>query len=182
MALQDKATTDGYDLQMQTNHLSHFLLAKELYPAVKAAAAARGEARIVHHSSISRNWPADLPMTADIAAQYLGKNGRRSVRESIYGTFTPSTQPARRWQPRRRRPGHGRPALGALPLLEARERVLLAGARRQAARRHQGALRGPGRRGNEPPGLLRCHQASMACAVTLDTHRSRARPRARPAP
>ena len=54
MALQDKATTDGFDLQMQTNHLSHFLLAKELYPAVKAAAAARGEARIVHHSSISR--------------------------------------------------------------------------------------------------------------------------------
>ncbi len=38
MALQDKATTDGFDLQMQTNHLSHFLLAKELYPAVKAAA------------------------------------------------------------------------------------------------------------------------------------------------
>ena len=75
MALQDKATTDGFDLQMQTNHLSHFLLAKELYPAVKAAAAARGEARIVHHSSISRNWPADLPLTADIAAQYLGKNG-----------------------------------------------------------------------------------------------------------
>ncbi|OLQ03660.1 putative oxidoreductase [Symbiodinium microadriaticum] len=32
MATPDKATKDGYDTQMQTNHLSHFLLAAELFP------------------------------------------------------------------------------------------------------------------------------------------------------
>ncbi|CAJ1932087.1 unnamed protein product [Cylindrotheca closterium] len=30
MATPDKATVDGYDTQMQTNHLSHFLLIEEL--------------------------------------------------------------------------------------------------------------------------------------------------------
>ena len=32
MALKDVATPDGYDVQMQTNHLSHFLLTAELWP------------------------------------------------------------------------------------------------------------------------------------------------------
>ena len=74
MALKDQATTDGYDVQMQTNHLSHFLLAKELYPALEKAADLRGEARVVSHSSLSRKMPND-PMTAENAAKYLGKNG-----------------------------------------------------------------------------------------------------------
>ena len=51
MALEDVATKDGYDVQMQTNHLSHFLLTKELYPLLKKARDLRGEARVVHHSS-----------------------------------------------------------------------------------------------------------------------------------
>jgi NAD(P)-dependent dehydrogenase (short-subunit alcohol dehydrogenase family) len=54
MALADVATTDGYDVQMQTNHLSHFLLLKEVFPLLEKAAAARGEARVVHHSSLAR--------------------------------------------------------------------------------------------------------------------------------
>jgi NAD(P)-dependent dehydrogenase (short-subunit alcohol dehydrogenase family) len=74
MALEDKATKDGYDVQMQTNHLSHFLLTKELYPALVKAADLRGDARIVNHSSTSRKIPTD-PMTAENAARYLGKNG-----------------------------------------------------------------------------------------------------------
>ena len=70
MALGDVATGDGYDVQMQTNHLSAFLLAKELFPLLEAAAALRGEARIVQHSSGARAFPA-----SPLDAAYLGKNG-----------------------------------------------------------------------------------------------------------
>eukprot|EP00892_Ulva_mutabilis_P002896 jgi/Ulvmu1/12607/UM092_0038.1 len=58
MALPDKATGDGYDVQMQTNHLSHFLLASSVFPALQKAAEVSGSARIVGHSSGSRKWPA----------------------------------------------------------------------------------------------------------------------------
>ena len=54
MALKDQATVDGFDIQMQTNHLSHFLLTKELMPKIKQASEKKGEARIVNHSSIAR--------------------------------------------------------------------------------------------------------------------------------
>lgn len=57
MALPDQATGDGFDVQMQTNHLSHFLLTRELYPLLERAATARGEARIVNHSSMARMSP-----------------------------------------------------------------------------------------------------------------------------
>jgi len=55
MALGDEPTGDGYDVQMQTNHLSHFLLTKKLYPLLKKAAELRGEARVVNHSSAARH-------------------------------------------------------------------------------------------------------------------------------
>ena len=54
MALKDQATVDGFDIQMQTNHLSHFLLTKELMPKIKQASEKKGEARVVNHSSIAR--------------------------------------------------------------------------------------------------------------------------------
>ena len=54
MALKDQATADGFDIQMQINHLSHFLLTKELMPILKIAAAKNHEARIINHSSIAR--------------------------------------------------------------------------------------------------------------------------------
>ena len=54
MALKDQATIDGFDIQMQTNHLSHFLLTKKLFPSLQKAEQKRGEARIVNHTSISR--------------------------------------------------------------------------------------------------------------------------------
>jgi NAD(P)-dependent dehydrogenase (short-subunit alcohol dehydrogenase family) len=54
MACDDVRTADGFDVQMQTNMLSHFLLASLVYPSVKQAAEQRGEARIVSHSSSMR--------------------------------------------------------------------------------------------------------------------------------
>jgi len=70
MAIEDKATEDGYDVQIQTNHLSHFLLTKELYPLLEKAAAARGEARVVNHSSEARN----IPFTS-LSKKYFEKRG-----------------------------------------------------------------------------------------------------------
>jgi NAD(P)-dependent dehydrogenase (short-subunit alcohol dehydrogenase family) len=55
MAFPKKATSDGYDIQMQTNHLSHFLLTSLLMPDLEKAAQARGDARIVNHSSGARS-------------------------------------------------------------------------------------------------------------------------------
>eukprot|EP00978_Attheya_sp_CCMP212_P032653 scaffold128486_cov32-Attheya_sp.AAC.1 len=69
MALDDYASTiDGYDVQMQTNHLSPFLLTKELFPLLTKAAEVRGQARIVNHSSLAR-------MGGILEAKYFGKNG-----------------------------------------------------------------------------------------------------------
>ena len=68
MALEDVATADGFDVQMQTNHLSHFLLTKELFPALEKAAELRSEARIVNHSSVAR-------FGKNLESKYLEKNG-----------------------------------------------------------------------------------------------------------
>lgn len=70
MALPDAATADGYDVQLQTNHLSHFLLARLAFPLLQRAADLRGEARIVQHSSGARKFPS-----GELSAEYLGKNG-----------------------------------------------------------------------------------------------------------
>ncbi|MCI5058171.1 MAG: SDR family NAD(P)-dependent oxidoreductase, partial [Flavobacteriales bacterium] len=50
MALKDEATPDGYDIQMQTNVISHFLLTKELFPLLLKSESAR----IVNHTSMAR--------------------------------------------------------------------------------------------------------------------------------
>ncbi|WP_428263824.1 SDR family NAD(P)-dependent oxidoreductase [Haliangium sp.] len=68
MGLPDQATADGCDVQMQTNHLSHFLLTSLVWPLLEAAAEARGEARVVNHSSGARRGPR-------LQAAYLGANG-----------------------------------------------------------------------------------------------------------
>ncbi|MEM7298578.1 MAG: SDR family NAD(P)-dependent oxidoreductase [Bacteroidota bacterium] len=50
MAFKDEATSDGYDIQIQTNVISHFLLTKELFPLLRKSE----EARIINHSSMAR--------------------------------------------------------------------------------------------------------------------------------
>jgi NAD(P)-dependent dehydrogenase (short-subunit alcohol dehydrogenase family) len=70
MALEDVATVDGFDVQMQTNHLSHFLLTKGLMPLLEKAAVTSGEARVVNHSSVARMQPSKK-----LSARYLEKNG-----------------------------------------------------------------------------------------------------------
>ena len=64
MALPDQATKDGYDVQMQTNVLSHFLLTKELFPLLKQS----DDGRIVNHTSMARRGPP-------LEEKYFGKNG-----------------------------------------------------------------------------------------------------------
>jgi len=55
MAMDDTMTqSDGYEIQMQTNHLSHFLLTTELFPLLLAGSKKYGDARIVQHSSAAR--------------------------------------------------------------------------------------------------------------------------------
>ena len=70
MMTPDVATTDGCDPQMQTNHLSHFLLAKELYPLLEAEAQANGDARVVFHSSGARDMTKK-----GLEQQYFEKKG-----------------------------------------------------------------------------------------------------------
>ena len=64
MALEDVATKDGYDVQMQTNHLSHFLLTKELLPLIQKST----DGRVVNHSSVARKG-------GPLQAKYFEKNG-----------------------------------------------------------------------------------------------------------
>lgn len=71
MATPDEATVDGYDTQMQTNHLSHFLLTAELYPLLEAQAEEMGDARIVNHSSGARY----MTPNKKLERKYLEKNG-----------------------------------------------------------------------------------------------------------
>jgi NAD(P)-dependent dehydrogenase (short-subunit alcohol dehydrogenase family) len=64
MALKDQATIDGYDVQMQTNVIAHFLITKELFPLLKKSK----EARIVNHSSMAR-------LGGPLKMEYFEKNG-----------------------------------------------------------------------------------------------------------
>lgn len=79
MALADTATADGFDVQMQTNHLSHFLLTRELMPLLELAADSADEARIVNHSSVARLSPSKdlLPDYLEAKGGQLGGDGSR---------------------------------------------------------------------------------------------------------
>ncbi|MGD1895148.1 MAG: SDR family NAD(P)-dependent oxidoreductase [Cyclobacteriaceae bacterium] len=74
MAMKDEATQDGYDVQIQTNVLSHFLITKELFPLMKKSS----EARIVNHSSMAR---LGGPLVADYFEQKGGNLGGDGTEE-----------------------------------------------------------------------------------------------------
>lgn len=57
MLQPDAPSKDGYDITISTNVLSHFLLTRELMPALQLGASLRGEARIVSMSSGSGFGP-----------------------------------------------------------------------------------------------------------------------------
>lgn len=81
MALRDQATVDGYDVQIQTNVISHFLITKELFPLLKKS----GEARIVNHSSMARLGP---PLVSDYFEKKggdLGGDGTEEENNSFRG-------------------------------------------------------------------------------------------------
>lgn len=82
MAHPDLRTMDGYDVQVQANHLSHFLLTTLLLPSLEKAAAARGEARVVQHGSGARNWRGDLEARFFERSE-PGALGGDSLKESI---------------------------------------------------------------------------------------------------
>jgi NAD(P)-dependent dehydrogenase (short-subunit alcohol dehydrogenase family) len=69
MMQPDEASKDGYDITMSTNVLSHFLLTRELMPALEQAASSRGEARVVSMSSGSGFGPPAFD------ARFLAKQG-----------------------------------------------------------------------------------------------------------
>lgn len=82
MAMADKATEDGCDTQMQTNHLAHFLLTGGVWPLLEQAAAKRGDARVVNHSSTARKMGGFV-----LEAEYLGRNGGNLGGDDLPGPF-----------------------------------------------------------------------------------------------
>eukprot|EP00747_Dinoflagellata_sp_TGD_P047178 gnl/TRDRNA2_/TRDRNA2_144858_c0_seq2.p1 gnl/TRDRNA2_/TRDRNA2_144858_c0~~gnl/TRDRNA2_/TRDRNA2_144858_c0_seq2.p1 ORF type:complete len:487 (-),score=69.15 gnl/TRDRNA2_/TRDRNA2_144858_c0_seq2:47-1507(-) len=89
MTQPDERTVDGFDVMMQTNHLSHFLLTKWVMPSLHAAAAAGKEVRIVTHSSIAR---AGGPISQKLeyylksSAGNLGGDGQSAKSERYHQT------------------------------------------------------------------------------------------------
>lgn len=88
MGLPDQATQDGYDVQIQTNHLSQFLLIHELWPLLKKAAELRGESRVIGHSSGARRMGKK-----PIIQKYFEANGGK-----LGGDFFPGLQKWVRYQ------------------------------------------------------------------------------------
>lgn len=81
MALTDKATKDGYDVQMQTNVLSHFLITKALFPLLKKS----NQARIVNHSSMARLGPPLEMKYFEANGGHLGGDGTEEENNSFRG-------------------------------------------------------------------------------------------------
>ncbi|MFT6866000.1 MAG: NAD(P)-dependent dehydrogenase (short-subunit alcohol dehydrogenase family) [Cyclobacteriaceae bacterium] len=81
MALKDEATKDGYDVQIQTNCLSHFLITKELFPLIQKSS----EARVINHSSMARIGGPLEPQYFEKRGGALGGDGTEEENKSFRG-------------------------------------------------------------------------------------------------
>ncbi len=81
MALPDQATKDGYDVQMQTNCISHFLLTRDLFGLLKES----DDARVVNHSSLARRGPELEPRFFEKRGGDLGGDGTEEENSSFSG-------------------------------------------------------------------------------------------------
>lgn len=63
MALSKQATENGFERQIQINHLSHFLLTAHLLPSLIEAWKQTGEARVINHTSSAGDIADNLPPT-----------------------------------------------------------------------------------------------------------------------
>lgn len=81
MALPDEATKDGYDVQMQTNCISHFLLTKALLPRLRASR----DGRIVNHTSMARLGDPLEPQYFEKRGGDLGGDGTEEENMSFGG-------------------------------------------------------------------------------------------------
>ena len=95
MATRDTRTKDGFEMQMQTNQLSHFLLTSILYPSMELAATNRGEARLVTHSSSARQMTGkDLEEKyfCKCTPETLGGDDTWMISEALLGREGPWTR------------------------------------------------------------------------------------------
>ncbi|MGK0362640.1 MAG: NAD(P)-dependent dehydrogenase (short-subunit alcohol dehydrogenase family) [Bradymonadia bacterium] len=81
MALADRATVDGYDVQMQTNSISPFLLTKELLALLTQSA----DGRVVNHTSMARLGGPHEPQFFAKTGGDLGGDGTEAENASFQG-------------------------------------------------------------------------------------------------
>jgi NAD(P)-dependent dehydrogenase (short-subunit alcohol dehydrogenase family) len=86
MGMPDLRTSDGLDLMMQTNHLSHFLLTKLLMPSLNDAAKARGEVRIAVQSSLARGHNIISEGGGDVEDKYYLKSAAGTLGGNTSGS------------------------------------------------------------------------------------------------
>jgi len=81
MAMPDRATKDGYDVQMQTNCISPFLLTKELFGQLKKS----DDGRVVNHTSMARLGPPHEAKYFEKRGGELGGDGTEEENMSFEG-------------------------------------------------------------------------------------------------
>ncbi len=73
MAFADTRSTEGYDVQMHSNQLSHYLLTQLCMGSLEKASSTRDEARVVYHSSSARFDMKNTDGGEDLDSKYFDK-------------------------------------------------------------------------------------------------------------